>query len=98
MIKLFNVVRTQNDTISKLKMLLPSGQLPSGLLSQGSSAIADALYFARVAEIDKVNEQLPLRTQFSLPELPVRRSQLRFRKPNYIKSKTHSACPNSVEK
>jgi len=92
MVKLFHVVRTQNETISKLKILLPSGQLPSGLLSQGSRAIADALYFARVAEIDLVNEQLPLRRQFSLPELPVKRSQLKFRKSDYIRSKTQSVC------
>jgi len=92
MVQLFNVVRTQNETISKLKILLPSGQLPSGLLSQGSKAIADALYFARVAEIDLVNEQLPLRRKFSLPELPVKRSQLKFRKSDYIRSKTQSVC------
>ncbi len=60
MIKMFKVLRKENEDILKLKGLCPDNKLPKGVLFQGSSAIKDALQqFGDVRKMDIVNEKRP---------------------------------------
>lgn len=83
MLRVFKMIRAQNNNIAKLKSLLPSGQLPIGILRKGSGAIENALNFAQATVADVANEKLPLRPgRLSLP-LPESRGQLKFRNASF---------------
>lgn len=61
MIRMFKVLRQENEDILKLKGLCTDSKLPRGILLQGSSAIKDALQqFTSVKSADKINEARPL--------------------------------------
>jgi len=58
--KLFKVLRQENEDILKLKGLCPDSKLPKGVLLQGASAIKDALQqFGDMKKIDLMNEKRP---------------------------------------
>ena len=60
MIKLFKVLRQENEDILKLKGLCPDNKLPRGVLLQGASAIKDALQqFGDAKQMDQQNEKRP---------------------------------------
>eukprot|EP00826_Nyctotherus_ovalis_P004902 TRINITY_DN11089_c0_g4_i5.p1 TRINITY_DN11089_c0_g4~~TRINITY_DN11089_c0_g4_i5.p1 ORF type:complete len:182 (+),score=54.85 TRINITY_DN11089_c0_g4_i5:1149-1694(+) len=60
MIKLFKVLREQNEDILKLKGLCPDNKLPKGVLLEGSSGIKDAIQqFEALKKADMKNEKRP---------------------------------------
>ena len=60
MIKLFKVLREQNEDILKLKGLCPDNKLPRGILLEGSSGIKDAIHqFGDMKKADMMNEKRP---------------------------------------
>ena len=60
MMKLFKVLREQNEDILKLKGLSPDNKLPKGVLLQGATAIKDAIqHFGEMKQIDLLNEKRP---------------------------------------
>jgi len=60
LMKVYNVIRQEQDNIVKLKALSPSGRLPNGILSQGPKAIQQAVStFSEAQKADKENEKLP---------------------------------------
>ena len=60
MIKLFKVLREQNENILKLKGLCPDNKLPKGILLEGSTGIKDALEeFGAMKKADMMNEKRP---------------------------------------
>ena len=77
MARVFSVLRQEHETVLALKGLTPSGQLPAGVLSQGSEGIQDALEefqrlhaggvrrrvnsFDEARALDRPNERMPPR-------------------------------------
>ena len=60
MMKLFKVLREQNEDILKLKGLCPDNKLPKGVLLEGSNAIKDAIQqFNDTQKADILNEKRP---------------------------------------
>ncbi len=60
MMKLFKVLREENEDILKLKGLCPDNKLPKGVLLEGSTAIKDALeQFGDTKKADLPNEKRP---------------------------------------
>jgi len=60
MMKLFKVLRQENEDILKLKGLCPDNKLPRGVLLEGSTAIKDALQqFGDTKKADIANEKYP---------------------------------------
>ncbi|XP_003382488.1 PREDICTED: serine/threonine-protein phosphatase 2B catalytic subunit alpha isoform-like [Amphimedon queenslandica] len=77
MARVFSVLRQEHETVLALKGLTPSGQLPAGVLSQGSEGVQSALEefqvlhaggmrkrvnsFDEARALDRVNERMPPR-------------------------------------
>jgi serine/threonine-protein phosphatase 2B catalytic subunit len=60
MIKMFKVLRQENEDILKLKGLCPDNKLPKGVLTMGPTGIKDAIQqFSSVKEQDILNEKRP---------------------------------------
>lgn len=63
MVKIFKVLRMENEDIIKLKGLCPDNKIPKGLVIEGANAIKKALSvteaFNRMKNIDKINEACP---------------------------------------
>lgn len=60
MIKLFKMLREQNEDVLKLKGLCPDNKLPRGVLLEGSSGIKDAIQqFGKMKKADLQNEKRP---------------------------------------
>lgn len=60
MIKMFKVLREQNEDILRLKGLCPDNKLPKGVLLEGSSGIKDAIQqFEALKKADMKNEKRP---------------------------------------
>jgi serine/threonine-protein phosphatase 2B catalytic subunit len=61
LIRMYNVLRQENESIIALKQLLPGNKIPQGLLSQGPEAIKQALTdFNSARKADLPNEKRPL--------------------------------------
>lgn len=59
-IRLFKVLRQDNESILKLKGLCPDNKLPRGVLLEGSDAIKNTLeQFAKAKKMDFQNEKRP---------------------------------------
>jgi serine/threonine-protein phosphatase 2B catalytic subunit len=64
MIKMFRVLREQNEDILKLKGLCPDNKLPRGVLLGGSTGIKDAIcQFEAMKKADMMNEKRPINSQ-----------------------------------
>jgi len=60
LMRMYKVLKTNQDNIVKLKQLSPNGQLPHGVLSGGSKEIEKVLAsFKSAKRADKVHEALP---------------------------------------
>ncbi len=60
MIKLFKVLRQENEDILKLKGMCPDNKLPKGVLMEGHAAIKDAIQqFGDMKKMDQLNEKRP---------------------------------------
>lgn len=60
MMKVYNVIREEQENIVKLKALSPSGRLPNGILTKGPDAIVKAVSgFSSAQEADRTNERMP---------------------------------------
>eukprot|EP00456_Euglypha_rotunda_P001708 TRINITY_DN10329_c0_g1_i6.p1 TRINITY_DN10329_c0_g1~~TRINITY_DN10329_c0_g1_i6.p1 ORF type:complete len:177 (-),score=22.30 TRINITY_DN10329_c0_g1_i6:157-687(-) len=60
LLRMYKVLREENEAIVALKQLLPTHKVPVGLLSEGSDAIKKALTdFEGARKADKVNEKRP---------------------------------------
>ncbi len=60
MVKMFRLLRQHNEDILKLKGLCPDNKLPRGVLTQGSTAIKDAIQqFQSAKKEDLMNEKRP---------------------------------------
>ena len=64
MMKMFKVLREDNENIVKLKGICPDGKIPKGLLTEGKKAIEDVLYdknkvFTNAKKLDAFNEAMP---------------------------------------
>jgi len=60
LMKVYNVIREEQENIVKLKALSPSGRLPNGILTKGSKAISNAVTsFESARNADLENEKLP---------------------------------------
>merc|ERR1712242_604808 len=64
LMRMYKVLKENQDNIIKLKQLSPSGTLPSGVLAGGAKSIERAISsFSNAKAADKVNEALPGRAQ-----------------------------------
>merc|ERR1712173_37414 len=60
LMRMYKVLKENQDNIIKLKQLSPSGTLPSGVLAGGAKSIERAIStFSNAKAADKVNEALP---------------------------------------
>eukprot|EP00483_Globobulimina_turgida_P006753 UN06764 len=66
LMRMYKVLKENQDNIIKLKQLSPNGMLPSGVLAGGSKGIERALSsFNEARKADKVHEALPGKTNRS---------------------------------
>lgn len=60
LLRMYKLLRINNEAIVTLKQLTPNNKVPFGLLSQGSAAINDAVdSFDAAKEADLINEKMP---------------------------------------
>merc|ERR1711972_872118 len=60
LMRMYKVLKENQDNIVRLKQLSPSGTLPSGVLAGGRKSIEEAIStFSNAKAADKVNEALP---------------------------------------
>merc|ERR1739842_56045 len=60
LMRMYKVLKENQDNIVKLKQMGPSGTLPSGVLAGGAKSIERAISsFSNAKAADKVNEALP---------------------------------------
>lgn len=65
MMKMFKVLREENESVVQLKGICPDGKVPKGLLLEGKKAIENELVdrskvFSNAKKLDSVNEAMPL--------------------------------------
>jgi len=68
LLKMYKVLRQENEAIVQLKQLAPSHKVPFGLLSKGSEAIKRALTdFESAKDADLINEKRPKQGEAKAP-------------------------------
>ena len=82
LLKMYKILRQEQEAILQLKQLIPSQKLPFGLVTQGSEAIQTMLSgFDTAKEADSVNEKRPTPPN-SPPISPVAATRVFKPKPN----------------
>jgi len=75
-LRIYKMLRVNNESIVQLKQLTPNHKVPFGLLSEGKAAIDAALMsFDGAKKADKINEALPTAEQIALATLSPRRQR-----------------------
>lgn len=60
MLKMLKTLREERESLTQLRGLCPDGQIPRGLILEGSDAINNALdQFQKAKELDKKNDAIP---------------------------------------
>lgn len=60
--KMFSTLKEESEMLIKIKNMAPDGKIPRGLLLEGRPAIRDSYReFSRAAELDRVNEKMPMK-------------------------------------
>ena len=65
MMKMFKILREENESVVQLKGICPDGKVPKGLLLEGKRAIENELIdrsklFTNAKKLDSHNEGMPL--------------------------------------